>query len=742
MQHYITQSDGTSLPLQSDHEQTKIEPTDIDVVDATDADGWEPVEETHKDSSPIPSDPSPKPPRRKRHVASQPRTPPLILDIVKEYINTVPSESFRESVFQKKLDFRFLPHQNLEGGEKELNAEMFDLAVNSDSPNNYAIQHHEKTLHEHLQVMESIQKRRLASTLELARIKFLIPKVKEQIEESFRIRKECWLKMRELHTISGRVEAGTQSSFKWHRFGPDVRYLNLIEEYSFFSIRNMEPITALIFILTAVLHLFSTVSHADLRQFILPSMCLLAQMAIGDSVLQDRLKIPTTIPSDVRTVISSLQVDPKIRKMVCCPKCFATYTFDNHDPSSFPEFCTFQDTPNSSQCNRRLRPKEVNARGVIVPTRQFVYQDLRHWIARMYARPEIEAAIDSLKISPHKDNNGAQELRDIWDGSILREFKGPDKMPFLEKPASEGRLAFGLNMDGFNPYGNKEAGKHTSICGIYLVCLNLPIHLRYRMENIFLLGVVPGPHEPSTHEVNHLLRPLVDDLLYLWDHGIYLTQTSKFPFGRRIRCALIPIISDLPAARRVAGLGGHSASYFCSECLLKLEDINDLDIDSWKSRTFEEHCSHAKAWRDAQTQSERTKIFRDYGSKWSELLRLPYWDPTKYVVIDSMHGFYLRIFQRHIRDVWGMNVKFDDGEIKPPDIDIDLNAKSRAQHILRYGSLSELQNLSRKDMQYLCRENGYHYAGHKAYLVKLLIKHVSLPLFNYWILSADIRAAG
>lgn len=489
----------------------------------------------------------------------------------------------------------------------------------------------------------------------------------------------------------------------------------------------MEPITALIFILTAVLHLFSTVSHADLRQFFLPSMKLLAKMAVSDSVGYERLKIPSSIPSDVRTVLASLNIDPKTKKMVCCPKCFATYTFDDHDPLSFPDFCTFKDTPKSSECGRRLKSK-VNSNGVVVPTRQFVYQDLQHWIARMYARTEIENAIDDLKVKYHQGKD--EPLRDIWDGSVLQELIGPDNRPFMEKPASEGRLVFGLNMDGFNPYGNKEAGKHASICGMYLVCLNLPIHLRYRMENIFLLGIVPGPHEPSTHEVNHLLRPLVEDLLDLWVNGIFLTQTSKFPFGRRIRCALIPIISDLPAARRVAGLGGHSASYFCSECLLRLEDINNLDINSWTFRTYQEHCSHAVAWRDAPTQAERTRIFCEYGSKWSELLRLPYWDPTKYVVIDSMHGFYLRMFQRHVRDVWGMNVKFDDGEIRTPDIDIDLDAKSRARHILQYGSLTKLQDLSRKEMQYLCHENGYHYGGHKQYLVKFLIKHVSLHVVH------------
>ena len=31
------------------------------------------------------------------------------------------------------------------------------------------------------------------------------------------------------------------------------------------------------------------------------------------------------------------------------------------------------------------------------------------------------------------------------------------------------------------------------------------------------------------------------------------------------------------------------------------------------------------------------RIFKDSGVRWSELWRLPYWDPTQQLVMDSMH---------------------------------------------------------------------------------------------------------
>lgn len=40
-----------------------------------------------------------------------------------------------------------------------------------------------------------------------------------------------------------------------------------------------------------------------------------------------------------------------------------------------------------------------------------------------------------------------------------------------------------------------------------------------------------------------------------------------------------------------------------------------------------------------------------------------------------MHGFYLHMFQCHIHDIWGMNIKLADG-LSVPDLDIDPEMKS------------------------------------------------------------------
>ena len=58
-----------------------------------------------------------------------------------------------------------------------------------------------------------------------------------------------------------------------------------------------------------------------------------------------------------------------------------------------------------------------------------------------------------------------------------------------------------------------------------MVLLNLPPSSRYKAENMYLAGVIPGPREPSLTQINHLLRPLISELLQFWDPGVWYTRT-------------------------------------------------------------------------------------------------------------------------------------------------------------------------------------------------------------------------
>ena len=54
-----------------------------------------------------------------------------------------------------------------------------------------------------------------------------------------------------------------------------------------------------------------------------------------------------------------------------------------------------------------------------------------------------------------------------------------------------------LNVDWFNPYKHIQY----SVGALYVSIINVPHELRYRPENILLVGLIPGPREPQ-HNVN------------------------------------------------------------------------------------------------------------------------------------------------------------------------------------------------------------------------------------------------
>lgn len=433
----------------------------------------------------------------------------------------------------------------------------------------------------------------------------------------------------------------------------------------------------------------------------------------------DTIRI-SDIPKDVRTALKVMGVvDPATKAFVCCPKCCACYPFDPDDLESYPAECSNQDTPESAICGRTLRTTRNRKDGPKdnLPVRLFLYHDMMDWLATMFCRPGMEQYLD--REVPDEER---QSVGDIWEAPILREFLGHDGKPFLKRPGNEARLVFSLNQDGFNPYGNKQAGKKVSVGAMYMACLNLPRAIRHEVENIYLVGIMPGPHEPSLHQINHFLRPLVDDLIRLWNDGIYLTSTLCHPHGRCVRGAVIPLVCDLPAAKQMSGHASHSNHNFCSFCLLQREDMDNLDYHSWKSRSWAEHLDIAKQWRDAQSEKARADLYVKHGVRWSELLRLPYWDPTKFTVVDSMHAFFLGLFKRHCREVWGMNIQFADGD----GLSIALGNKTptesemmQAHDLFKTGSSKKLRRLKVEVLRQLCRETQtLHFRGTKERMAK------------------------
>ena len=333
------------------------------------------------------------------------------------------------------------------------------------------------------------------------------------------------------------------------------------------------------------MHIVSGLSLRACDQLLLSLRFLIKLMIEDFDASKGRGKLlAKSVPMDARTVLHRLALDPRYKTFICCPECSTCYPDDG--PGSYPEFCSSKHASTQQTCGRCLRKSRNNgSRPYDIPVRRFFYQDFAEWLGEMLCHPGIE---DMMERSSSPSHDGV--MGDIWDAPGLYEIPGPDGRPFICQCAdNEGRFLFSFNMDGFNPFQLKQAGRSASVMGLYMVCLNLPPEARFKSENMFLAGIIPGPNEPSKEEINHFLRPLVNDLLKSYFDGVYYTRTWKYPKGRKTRSALALIICDLPAARQALGFTGQQSTNFCSYCKLQLKDINNLNLRDWELRSCEEH---------------------------------------------------------------------------------------------------------------------------------------------------------
>lgn len=380
------------------------------------------------------------------------------------------------------------------------------------------------------------------------------------------------------------------------------------------------------------------------------------------------------MPRDIRTVFSNFQLEPELIKFNSCPRCFALYHIDHtpqnctHRLNDVPRLFQPENTREASTIDEEEQTcseplfKDSHHINIKTPARQYAVQDLHAWISRLVSRQNIEDALDESLLESCKpyDSNGSTS--DIHQSVEWKTFCDDNGKQFT---AQSGNLTFGMFIDGINPFGNKTSGHKATITFIVLVCLTLPIHIRYLPENLFLAGIAPGPKEPSLEQSNHILSPVVTQLQSLWDEGIFLSQTPSYPTGRRIRAALLVLIADLPALRGSLGFASHNATNFCSFCFLTIQDINNLDPSTWRRQTSSHHQKLAFACRDTDNPKKREAIFKKYGVRYSVLNKLSYWKVVDYQVVDSMHNLLLGLLQRHCREFWSMSDQEDCDPLPP-----------------------------------------------------------------------------
>jgi len=417
------------------------------------------------------------------------------------------------------------------------------------------------------------------------------------------------------------------------------------------------------------------------------------------------IPLANEVPKDPRRILALYHLDPVICSYICCPSCYCLYpysvvkskkrkvrAFSYENPNlmenaqddisgdapfvlSAPVKCTHCRVCSGAECGEPLfNSVTINGNSCTIPRLQYHAQDLKQWVGWLLSRPAIEEEVFKAFRRPRKT-----QMEDAWDmGHLCRILLDTNKQ-FLPGPIDETRLAFSFSMDSFNPYHMKEAKQMVSSTALWLTLLSLPSHLRYRPENMFLAGIIPGPRKPSLSDVNHSIQLLVDVLLEFFCPGVWYSRTAKHSHGHRVWAILVPVVADMLAAQQVGGFASSTATFFCTLCNLNIQDIENIDRHTWPKRNVKEHGQFARQWRDAQTTKEQETLFKEHGLRWSPLLDLPYWNPILFTAIEPMHVFDAGLFQTHCRQVWGIDTIALSGDGLTPQSATDVPRPSDSE---------------------------------------------------------------
>lgn len=203
-------------------------------------------------------------------------------------------------------------------------------------------------------------------------------------------------------------------------------------------------------------------------------------------------------------------------------------------------------------------------------------------------------------------------LADVYDGKVWGDFNSEKYNNFLQ---SSGNLVLSLNFDFFQPFTRTQY----TIGALYLVILNLPREERYKIENIILIGIIPGPKEPSL-TINSYLVPLVLELQDAYKGWIITTVVDSVERTVCI-CACIGCVTcDIPASRKLCGFLSHIANKGCNKCTKEFPSTGPgsrnyagYDRDNWIMRSVESHKEHCKELFTANTKTELRNLESKHG---------------------------------------------------------------------------------------------------------------------------------
>lgn len=209
------------------------------------------------------------------------------------------------------------------------------------------------------------------------------------------------------------------------------------------------------------------------------------------------------------------------------------------------------------------------------PRKTFIYLPVTPRLQGRYANPTM------AKLMRHRAEghiHSPDKITDVMDSDVYQNLLGRhvkvDGKTLPHTYFSDPRhVAMGLSTDGFCPFRKRKTTAWPLIAFDY----NLPPEIRFHLENIIAIGIIPGPKKPI--DLDSYLWPLVEEFLQLavgvrtWDA---LSQTFF------VLCAFIILVfGDIPAVSLLMRMKGHNGICPCRFC-----SIHGIPIPGSRRTTY------------------------------------------------------------------------------------------------------------------------------------------------------------
>ena len=368
--------------------------------------------------------------------------------------------------------------------------------------------------------------------------------------------------------------------------------------------------------------------------------------------------LATNIPTSLYSARKLLKIDrDNFQQYVVCPKCTKLYQMDevviNEGHRTVARTCNNIPFPQGRRrkiCEAQLANKVTlkNGKTKFYALKTYCYKSIIKSLEALLKRSGLEEQCEKWRNRARDDDLYA----DVYDGKVWKKFgnwRGTKE--FLNLSRSFGLM---LNVDWFQPFKHRN---DYSVGVMHMVLMNLPRNIRFKKQNVILVGIIPAlAHEPKS--LNHFLEPAINELKALWI-GVKVNTCNSPSTSVEVRAALLCCAADIPAARKLCGFLGHSANRGCSHCYKffpggfgERKDYSGFDRDQWPRRTSQQHRQDAYRVRNCKSEIEAEKLASKLGTRYTALLELPYYEAIQMCAIDPMHNLFLgtakRVFSKWI----------------------------------------------------------------------------------------------